>query len=85
MERADKIFVCLAAIGVIAVLIHRAGIKPRAQMPNTRLMLSEPSCGNTVGYAYLTSNLPLFRRSDDMLSAITVGKEDATSTGAAAA
>lgn len=83
MERADKIFMCLAALAVVALLIGKAGMK-RDKIPLSRVSLSEPACIDPIGPAYLTSNLPAIRTSDDKIGMVTIGRDDATATGATA-
>lgn len=80
---ADRIFVLLMAL-VILTLICAKGYKHMDLRPNVRLNASIPTRGDTVGPTYLTANLPLTRRGDDAIPAISIGARDATATGAVA-
>jgi hypothetical protein len=85
MERADKIFVVLAALALVVVLITKATPRKDAgKMPKSVLMLSESTCIEPLGPAYLTSNLPILRQGDDTMPSTSVGANGATATGAVA-
>lgn len=72
MERLDRAFVVLAAFAFIVYLIILSTPREKNKMPNTRVMLSPPTLDSAVGPAYLTSNLPIRRDSDDELPQTTV-------------
>ena len=62
MERADKIFVILSAIGLVAVLVMQH--QPR-RAGDARVNVSSAPVSADTGPAYLLSALPSRRVSDD--------------------
>ena len=86
MQRLDKVFMVIFALSVIVLLITRATPKKddASKIPASRLMLSSQTMSSLVGPAYLTSNLPTYRTSDDSMPSTSVGAGEATATGATA-
>lgn len=67
MERADKIFVALAAVALIAILAHDY----RSPLRGVRLNVSASPDDRDRGPAYLLSNLPRHRIADDELPSVS--------------
>jgi hypothetical protein len=86
MERIDKIFVVIVALGLIVFLITKAtpAKDSVSKIPLSNVMQSTQTMSHMVGPAYLTSNLPAWRTGDDTMPRISVGAGEATATGATA-
>lgn len=84
MASIDRIFVVMASLALIVYLIARASSDHRADIPDTRVGVSIPTHGNPRGQAYLVANLPLYRDRCDVIQSISIGRDNATSTAAAA-
>lgn len=83
MERAEKIFTILAALGLVGVLVSQHGAawsqatRDIRKIPLDPLTGSKtPDHGERAGPAYLLSNLPAMRRRDDYAQPVSVGVYD---------
>jgi hypothetical protein len=65
MDRADKIFTIMAALALVAVLLWQRRTTPRVNVS------ALPSPVSDTGPAYLLSNLPAHRTSDDSSPAVS--------------
>lgn len=63
MDRADKIFTIMAALGLVALLVYRRG---GSSLPNINAS-ALPALVDNSGPAYLVSNLPAHRDRDEQL------------------
>lgn len=83
MERADKIFMILAAVALIGVIVSQHGAQWTLATRDVRKIpidalgsTKRPDHGEHAGPAYLLSNLPSRRRRDDYAQPVSVGIYD---------
>lgn len=86
MERSDKIItvICLLVFVAVVLMEHKHANSKKPPVVEGRLMLSLPAFQTDVGIAYLVSALPLRRPVDDMMPNVSIGRDEATATGATA-